>query len=485
MTLLSADTWQGRIYDGSWRLGAGTTDVLAPATGRRLVTAGLAGAEDIGPIVRTASEAQRAWAAAPPAERAEVLLRAASLWDEHGDEIRSWLIQETGATRRKAAYEVRGAVEECREAAALPTLPNGELLPTDRALLSMARRVPVGVVAVITPFNAPLKLAIRSVAPALALGNAVVLKPDPRTPVSGGVVLARIFELAGLPSGVLSVVPGDARADAALVSDPRVQAVSFTGSTAAGRVIGEQAGGRFLHQHLELGGNSALMVLADTDLERAVGAALHGTFFSQGQVCMASGRHLVHTSLYDDFVELLTRRASALSVGDPAREDVALGPLIDERQRDKVHAIVTDSVAAGARLTTGGRYDGLCYAPTVLAEAGPGTPCYDNEVFGPVASVTSFDNEEKAVELACGSSYGLSLGILTRDIGRGLRLAERIPTGCAHINDQPVNDAANAPMGGMRDSGTPTRFGGPAANIDAYTTTRWITAHTEIPVYEL
>ena len=487
MGLLTTGDWEGRIYDGSWHPAAGgTVDIVEPATGERLTTAGVANSEDMAAAVRGAVVAQRGWAAMPYTERAAVLRRAAELWESHGAEISSWLVRETGATRRKAAYEVRGAVEESIEAAGLPPLPIGEVLPTRDGLLSMTRRVPVGVVAVIAPFNAPLKLAIRSVAPALALGNAVVLKPDPRTPVSGGVVLARVFEEAGLPAGVLHVVPGDAEASEALVADPAVRAVSFTGSTTVGRAVGEQAGRRFVHLHLELGGNSALVVLDDADVERAVAAAVYGTFFHQGQICMASGRHLVHESIYERFVQRLSERAAALTVGNPAVDDVALGPLIDERQRDKVHGLVTASVAAGARLTTGGCYDGLFYRPTVLADTAPGIPCYDNEVFGPVASVASFDSVDKAVDLAADSSFGLSLGILTADVAHGLELAERIPTGIAHINDQPINDAANAPMGGMFDSGTAaTRFGGSAANIEAYTTTRWITAHTKIPDYAM
>jgi benzaldehyde dehydrogenase (NAD) len=224
-------------------------------------------------------------------------------------------------------------------------------------------------------------------------------------------------------------------------------------------------------------------VLDDADLDLAVGAAIQGTFFHAGQVCMASGRHLVHESLYEQFVEQLTKRCAALSVGNPEESDVVIGPIIDERQRDRVHKIVTDSVSAGARLTTGGRYEGLYYEPSVLADAGPGIPCYDMEVFGPVASVTSFKIAEEAVALARNSAYGLSLGILTADVAHGLQMVEQIPTGCAHVNDQPVNDLANAPMGGMGDSGTPTRFGGPTANMEAYTTVRWITARTQIPVY--
>jgi benzaldehyde dehydrogenase (NAD) len=255
--------------------------------------------------------------------------------------------------------------------------------------------------------------------------------------------------------------------------------VSFTGSTPAGRAVGELAARHFTRAHLELGGNSALIVLADANVDRAVSLAMKGTFFHQGQICMVSGRHLVHESIHDEFVGKLAEWASKLVVGDPATGDVALGPIIDAGQRDKIHLLVKESEQAGAEILTGGTYDSLFYRPTVLAQAGPGIPAYDNEVFGPVASVTRFSTVDEAARLAADSEYGLSLGILTADVAAGLALAEWIPTGCAHINDQTIKDHANAPFGGMRNSGGASRFGGSAANIEAYTETRWITVRAE------
>jgi benzaldehyde dehydrogenase (NAD) len=338
-------------------------------------------------------------------------------------------------------------------------------------------------VGVIAPFNAPLILSIRSVAPALALGNAVILKPDPRTAVCGGVVLARVFEEAGLPPGLLHVLPGGPETGAALVADPGVRVISFTGSTAAGRLVGEAAGRHLKRAHLELGGNSAMIVLDDADLDRAVGAAAWGSFFHQGQICMTTGRHLVHSSIYDEYVRLLARKADSLPVGDPATDEVALGPVIDAAQRDKIHKLVTTSVDAGAVLVAGGTYSGLFYRPTVLADATASAPAYREEVFGPVASVTPFSTDDEAVKLASDSDYGLSLGILTGDSMRGLALAERIPTGIVHVNDQTVNDEAHAPFGGVRASGTGSRFGGAEANIEAFTETRWVTVRGDIPSF--
>src|SRR6185437_16054322 len=324
--------------------------------------------------------------------------------------------------------------------------------------------------------------AIRSVAPALALGNAVVLKPDPRTAVCGGVVLARVFEEAGLPEGLLHVLPGGPDAGEALITDPLVRVVSFTGSTAAGRQVGALAGQHLKRVHLELGGNSALIVLDDADVPAAASAGAWGSFLHRGQICMTTGRHLVHEAVYDDYVAALAEKAGHLPVGDPASGQVALGPVIDERQRDKIHGLVTGSVDAGARLAAGGTYQGLFYQPTVLAEVAPAMPAYASEVFGPVAPVLRFATADEAAKLAADTEYGLSLGILTADAMRGLDLARRIPTGIVHVNDQTVDDAPNTPFGGVFASGTGARFGG-TANLDAFTDTRWVTMRGDIAPY--
>jgi benzaldehyde dehydrogenase (NAD) len=309
-----------------------------------------------------------------------------------------------------------------------------------------------------------------------------VLKPDPRTSVCGGVVLARVFEEAGLPEGLLHVLPGGPDVGEALITDPLVRIISFTGSTAVGRRIGELAARHLKRTHLELGGNSALVILDDVDVAKAASAGAWGSFLHQGQICMTTGRHLVHEAVYDDYVAALSEKASHLPVGDPASGTVALGPIIDERQRDKVHALVTATTDAGAKLAAGGTYDGLFYQPTVLSEVTPQMPAWAQEVFGPVAPVIRFSTAEEAAALAAQTEYGLSLGILTKDVMRGLDLARKIPTGIVHINEQTVDDEANVPFGGIFDSGTGTRFGG-TANLDAFTETRWITIRGDIAPY--
>ncbi|MFD1537686.1 benzaldehyde dehydrogenase [Nonomuraea guangzhouensis] len=482
---LDPATWQGRIFvAGAWSPGGGgTIDVTEPATGSVLGQAGLADAADLGRAAESAAEAQREWAATPHPRRAAVLRRAAQLWSEHAEEITWWNVREVGAVPAMAGFAVHVAEQECYEAASLPSRSYGELLPSEEPRLSMARRMPVGVVGVISPFNVPIILGIRSVAPALALGNAVILKPDPRTAVTGGVTIARVLEEAGLPPGVFQMLPGGSDVGEAMVTHPLVRVISFTGSTAAGRRVGELAGRHLKRAHLELGGNSALIVLDDADVDQAANLAAFGTFFHQGQICMTTGRHLVHERVYDDFVERLAAKAANLPVGDPAGQQVALGPLIDAGQRDRIHRVVTTSVEAGAKLAAGGSYDGLFYPATVLSEVTPDVPAFTEEIFGPVAPVTRFSGVEEAVRLATATEYGLSLGIVTRDVMKGLALADRVPTGIVHINDQTVSDEANSPFGGIGASGTGARFGGAAANIEAFTETRWVTMRGEPPTY--
>ncbi|WP_106400161.1 aldehyde dehydrogenase family protein [Actinocorallia populi] len=483
--LLDAAQWQDKIFiDGAWEPGSGgTAEVSEPATGASLGSIGIAGTGDLARAAESAAAAQREWAALPHSRRAAVLRRAAALWAEHAEDISWWNIREVGAVPGMAGFAVHNAEQECHEAAALPGRSYGELLPSEEPRLSMAARMPAGVVGVISPFNVPIILGIRSVAPALALGNAVILKPDPRTAVTGGVTIARIFEEAGLPPGVLQMLPGGADVGQAMVEHPLVRVISFTGSTEAGRRVGELAGRHLKRAHLELGGNSALIILDDADLDAAVNLAAWGGFFHQGQICMTTGRHLVHERLYDEFVDRLAAKASALPVGDPATGQVALGPVIDAGQRDKIHALVSASTGGGARLAAGGTYEDLFYRPTVLADATPDTPAFAREVFGPVAPVARFTTPEEAVRLAVTSEYGLSLGIVTGDAMRGWELAQKIPTGIVHINDQTVNDEANAPFGGVAASGTGSRFGGPAANVEAFTETRWITMRGKAPTY--
>lgn len=482
MTLLDKEVWAKKFLSDGWRDATSEYPVVEPATGEALGAVGLATAEDVRAAAARAAEAQRAWAQTPPQQRAAVLRRAGELLTEHAAEIEEWLVREAGSVRAKAGFEVQLAVGECFECAGLPTSPQGEVLTSEEARWSFARRRPAGVVSVIAPFNFPLILGMRSVAPALALGNAVLLKPDPRTAVSGGVVIARVLEEAGLPSGLLHLLPGDASVGQAVVEAPEVRVISFTGSTPVGRVIGEQAGRLLKRAHLELGGNNALVVLPGADVQKAASAGAFGSYLHQGQICMTTGRHIVHESLLEEYTAALAAKAAALPVGDPAREEVALGPIIDRRQLERVHGIVTESVAAGATLAAGGEIVGACYRATVLTGLTTDMPAWREEIFGPVAPVIGFSTLEEAARIVNDCEYGLSVGILG-DVGTAMKLADRIDSGKIHINEQTVSDEPNAPFGGVKASGTGSRFGGAAANVEAFTETQWVTVRPDIADY--
>ncbi|MGV7187652.1 benzaldehyde dehydrogenase [Xanthomonas axonopodis] len=387
-----------------------------------------------------------------------------------------------GGSLPKAQREVDESVVFYQQAAAMPLQASGQMLPTSAGQLSLARRLPLGVIGVISPFNFPLILSLRSVAPALAMGNAVILKPDPRTPYTGGVIIAQVLEQAGLPKGLLHVLHGDAQLGQALVESPDVPMIAFTGSTAAGRRIGEIAGRHLKKVSLELGGNNAVIVLDDADLDKAASAVAFGAYMHQGQICMATGRVLVHRSVAQALTQQLAEKARHLPVGDPVSGTVALGPIIDQRQLQRVVDIVNDSVAAGAVVEAGATHEGLFYAPTVLSNVRPGMRAFDEEVFGPVINITVFDTDDEAAELANQGEYGLAAGILSASVSRALALGEKLHTGLLHINDQTVADEVVNPFGGTGASGNGTSVGGPA-DWEQYTHWQWLTIKNEVPQY--
>ena len=472
---LANPLWEKRYFDGAWKDAPTTIPVIEPATGQSLGTAGGGTAELAVRLTEQAAAAQPAWAATGAEERARILREAARVIEMHSKEIMDWIVRETGGVGPKAGYEVAIATGELYHSAALTIQPIGEILqPTSPDRMSMAIRIPVGVVAVITPWNVPLVLAMRSVAPALALGNAVVLKPDHQTPVTGGYVLARAFEMAGLPAGVFNVIPGGPDVGEALVTAPVVRLVTFTGSSAVGRRVGELAGKGLKKVSLELGGNSPMIILDDADLDAAASCGAWGSFLHQGQVCMATSRHIVHKKVAAAYQQKLAEHAAALPVGDPFREHVAIGPLISEKQLKRVSGIVDDSIKAGAKLITGGTHNGLFYKPTVLGDVKPGVRAYDEEIFGPVAPVTIAEDDDHAVALANGTGYGLAASVMTGSVERGMRIARRIHAGMVHVNDQTVADHPGIPMGGMGASGNGSRFGS-TTNLDEFTEWQWIT----------
>jgi benzaldehyde dehydrogenase (NAD) len=408
--------------------------------------------------------------------------KAASLLDDNQEELAYWIMRETGGIQPKAGFEIHMVSNIIHRAASMVTEPQGLLLPSDPGRISMARRVPRGVVGVISPFNFPLILSARAVAPALAVGNAVVLKPDPRTVLSGGFILARIFEEAGLPKGVLQVLPGGADVGEAMCSDPNIAMISFTGSSHAGRRVGEVAGKHLKKVQLELGGKNVVIVLEDADLDSAASAIAFGSWFHQGQICMTTGTILVHEKIAGALTEKLVAKAEHLPVGDPASGNVALGPVINPNQAERIHAIVQDTVKAGAKVAAGGTYDGPYYKPTVLTGVRPGMRAFKEEVFGPVASIVTFKTDDEAVALANDNEYGLSAGVFSASSGRAMTVGNRLNTGLLHINDQTVADEPHIPFGGNGASGNGTRIGGPA-NWEEFTQWQWVTIKEKPSAY--
>jgi len=489
MATLAPDTtetstgWLGRFVE-SWEPGTGAPiQDVEPATGRHIATVSGSTAEDVARAAATAKAAQPGWAETSYQERARILRKAADIYEANREEFGTWTMRETGASHSKMHHESNFAFGEILSASTLPWQPYGSLVPTVvKGRLSMIRRIPVGVVGAITPWNSPSVLGMRVVAPALALGNAVILKPDPQTPVIGGAMFEAVFREAGLPEGLLHIVVGGADVGEALVTDPNVNVVSFTGSTAAGRRVGELAGARLKRVALELGGNNAFIVLDDADLAAATAAGAFSSFQFQGQVCFAAGRHIVHESVAGDYVEALRSKAAGLRMGDPYREDVQLGPIVNEKQVRRVADIVDRSVAGGARLVIGGGHEGLFYEPTVLADVSQDLPAWTDEIFGPVAPVTTFKTDEEAIALANSSEYGLVGAVYSRSLSRGLSVANRIKAGMVHVNDGTLNDEATIPFGGTGMSGNGARYGG-EANLDNFTEWQWVTVRDEPPTF--
>lgn len=480
---LDTARWGGMAYISEWQeaLG-GTINVTDPANGNVLAAVGFCGEADVQRAASQARAAQKAWAKVLPATRAAILNRAADLLEQNGAELASWIMQETGSIHPKAMIEIEHGALFLRHAASLAVQPSGMFLPGMDDRTHYARRVPHGVVGVISPFNFPLVLSIRSIAAAIALGNAVVHKPDPRTPISGGIIIARIFEEAGLPKGVLHILPGGAEAGEAICSDPNIAMVSFTGSARGGAKVGEVCGRNLKRVQLELGGKNALVILDDADLDIAASNAAWGAFLHQGQICMATGLILVDEKIEQSITERLVAKAKHLPAGDPSTQQVALGPIISDAQVETIQKIVDDAVAKGASLLAGGTHDGRFYAATVLSGVKPGMLAFEEEIFGPVACITSFKTDEEAVALANHSDYGLAAGVISADLGRAIALGDQLNVGQLHINDQTVNGGPYAPFGGRGKSGNGTRVGGPA-DIEEFTQWQWVSVKTAATPY--
>ncbi len=451
--------------------------VYNPSTGEEFTRVADASRADAAAAIAAAKAAQPGWAALSHAQRAQILARVADVLEARQKEFHDVLVDEGGSWIGKAMFETGYSAGVYRAASAAAYQVTGEILPSDLGKLSLIVREPLGVVSVISPWNFPLILSSRGFATALAVGNAVVLKPSEETPVAGGLLIAEILEEAGMPKGVFNVVTcsrdhvGDVGDE--LLSNPAVRGISFTGSTAVGRQIAAKAGGLLKKFCAELGGKDALIVLEDADIEHAVNAATFGAFMHQGQICMSVERVIVHESVADEFTEKFVANVKKLKTGNPRELANCIGPIINQKQLDKIREQVDEAVSRGARLMCGGKHQGLFYEPTVLTGVTRDMRIFREETFGPVAPVLRARDEDEAVEIANDSEYGLSAGIITRDEERGLDVARRLNTGMAHVNDSSVHDEPHAPFGGIGASGV-GRHGG-RAGIEQFTELRWIT----------
>jgi acyl-CoA reductase-like NAD-dependent aldehyde dehydrogenase len=454
----------------------------SPWSGEVLGEVAAGDGEDTRRAVDAAQAAFPAWAAARPAERQQIFLKAAQVVERRREEILLGLALETGCGRHFGAVQADFAASLLRQAAALGYQPTGQLLASDvPGTRAMAVRRPVGVVAAIAPWNASLVLAGRSIVGPLALGNTVVLKPSEESPYTGGALWAEIFREAGLPDGALNVVthaPGEAGAIGdAMLASRHVRRLNFTGSTATGRRLAEKAGTHLKRVVLQLSGQNPLLVLADADVDYAVDAAAYGAFVHQGQVCMCARRIYVERPLANEFAGKFAAKVAGLPTGDPRDPSTVVGPVINEWALALLERRVNEAVASGARILAGGTPAPPCYPATVLMDVPDTAEIAQGETFGPVVLVEAVDSAEEAVARANDTDLGLAASIITGDTHRGTVLAADLAAGIVHVNDQPVNDEPQMPFGGVKDSGW-GRFGmGFAA--EEFSDLQWVTARAQ------
>lgn len=462
--------------NGQWRQGSegAWAEDVNPATGKVFARIAQASPADVEEAIATAHAARVPWGRMLAGERSTLLLKAADVIASRADEIRDLIIEENGSVFIKAPWEVSYAVECLRVAAGLCYFVGGDTFPASApGQIGMTIRQPLGVIGGIAPFNSPFLLTMKKVAFALAAGNTFVLKPSEMTPLSG-LVMAECFEQAGLPPGVFNVVPGPAEVvGSALVADPRVRMITFTGSGRVGRLLAAQAGAQMKRFTLEMGGKNPLVVLADADLKYAVDSAAFGIFFHQGQVCMANSKVIVEDALFDRFAEAFAEKARGIQVGDPRDPATVVGPLIRPQQCTFIRGQIDDALAKGARLLAGGTHDGPFFQPTVLAGVTPEMSIYHEESFGPVTSLLRASDFEHALAIANDTAYGLSSAVITNDLQKAFDFAMRAEAGMVHINDTTISDEPHIAFGGVKNSG----FGreGGHTSIEEMTELKWIT----------
>lgn len=445
-----------------------------PEDGEVIGRAALAASSDVSRAVAAAKAAFPKFAAMTVAEREGMLFNAAELLVERKAQFIDALVDEIGSPLRKAEHEFGRALTFMRAAAGMPRMASGKTIPSDvPGRMSLSIRAPLGVIAAITPFNVPLIKGVRLTANPLALGNTVVLLPSEESPIISG-LLAKVYEDAGFPAGTFNLVTGyGVDIGDSLTGHPDVAMVTFTGSSRVGKHIQTICARDNKRVTLELGGKSPMVVLADANIPKAVGAGAMGIFTYQGQVCMGNSRIYVEESVYDTFVEKFVETVSKLGMGDLRQQETVIGPIISERQRQRVQDHILDAVQQGAQLLTGGKWHGNRMEPTVLAGVKDGMLCARDETFGPVVAVYPVRDYEEALRLANDTNYGLSAAIFTSNIDRAMHFAQHVEAGACHINTSALQDEAHVPFGGIGDSG----FGkeGTEADIEAMSDLKWVT----------
>jgi succinate-semialdehyde dehydrogenase/glutarate-semialdehyde dehydrogenase len=456
---LLASVPDGLFIGGQWRAAEGgkTLDVSDPATGNVIRSIADASVEDGAAAMDAAAEAFPAWATTPVRERADILRRAFDLLQARKEDIALLMTLEMGKPLAEARGEVAYGGEFLRwfseEAAHVSGRYGANPEGTGRMIVTQH---PVGPAFLITPWNFPLAMATRKIAPALAAGCTVIIKPASLTPLTT-LFFVKLLEEAGVPAGVVNVVTTSSSGSVSerIIRDPRLRKLSFTGSTPVGQRLLEQAAEGVLRTSMELGGNAPFVVFDDADLDKAVEGALLAKFRNIGQACTAANRFIVHRSVVDEFTRRVTERVQAMRIGRGTEDGVQIGPLIDDRAVAKAVALVGDAVERGATVTVGGAPvdgPGTFYQPTVVADVQPGSEILREEIFGPVLAIVPFDTEDDAVRIANDTEYGLVSYVFTENLARGQRMIERLETGMMGLNVGVVSNAA-APFGGWKLSG--------------------------------
>ena len=465
-----------KLYiDGAWvdSKSKKTEEDINPADGSVFARFAVAAKEDVYDAVSAAAAAFPVWNAITAPEKETYFLKMADHLAANHAKYASWIIDDSGSGFMKSMDEVGQCINIIRAAAGECRRIDGAVVPPDSPnQISAFVRSPLGVIGGIGPFNYPLLLSLGKAALAVAAGNTFVLKSSEVAPAAG-VIIAESFEAAGFPAGVFNVINGDGMIGDALVRDPRVKMITFTGSTNVGKKIAVACAEGLKRVTLEMGGKSPAIVLKDFDVDRAVSIAAFGAYFHQGQICMATGRMIVEEPSYEEFCTKMAAKALRQKVGSPREHDTVIGPLIRESQCDFIDELISDAVSKGAHLLCGGTHDGPYYQPTVIADVTPEMRIFREEVFGPVASIIKAKDAEDALALANDNNYGLSSAIFTNDLSLAMTMAARIEAGMVHINDSTVMGSRRAPFGGVKESGM-GREGG-SFSIDEFTELKWVT----------